>query len=306
METEHPDPQATRAPVTLLKWEDVWDRLARLSSLIRNSVRVAGQERSIWIYGIPRGGAVVAGLLVAHNPQHFTIADSPGEAEVLVDDILDSGATTTRWHRETGLRVFYLVPDKGPGWVVFPWEERDSTADIADTVVRQLEFIGEDPNREGLRDTPRRVIEALQEMTQGYEQDPKKILATRFRDDYDEMVVVRGIPFTSLCEHHALSFRGTADVGYVPAGQVVGLSKIPRLVHCFAKRLQLQERMTKQIAQALQEELKPMGVGVVVRAVHTCCADRGVRSHNEMVTSCLLGCMREEPEARAEFLALVR
>lgn len=170
-----------------------------------------------------------------------------------------------------------------------------------------LDFIGEDPDRPGLVETPRRVLAALIEMTAGYADDPSKILGTFFEDDTDEMIVVSGIEFTSLCEHHLLPFVGTATVGYIPQGRVVGLSKIPRLVECYARRLQMQERMTRQIADALNEHASPLGVGVVVNAHHSCMGCRGVRKPAaRMITSAMLGAMRTVPEARAELLALTR
>lgn len=171
-----------------------------------------------------------------------------------------------------------------------------------------IDWIGEDVEREGLIDTPKRVAKAMREMTVGYRKDPKEILSTVFTaDNADEMVVVRDIAFASMCEHHMMPFTGTAVVGYLPRdGRVVGLSKIPRLVHCFSRRLQLQERLTSQIAQAIQDVLEPVGVGVVVRGIHTCCALRGVESRNEMVTSALLGKFRDDPQVRSEFFSLSR
>lgn len=184
--------------------------------------------------------------------------------------------------------------------------ERADQDEAEEAVRTLLRWIGEDPGREGLKDTPARVARALREMTSGASADPAKILGTVFEEKYDEMVVVRGIRVTSLCEHHMMPFTGTCDVGYVPKGKVVGLSKIPRIVECFARRLQVQERLTSQIAGAIEEHLRPLGVGVVVRGRHSCCAHRGVRSENEMITSDLRGVLRSKPEARAEFLALVR
>lgn len=159
---------------------------------------------------------------------------------------------------------------------------------------------------EGLKDTPSRVVKAFAEMTSGYKQDPAAILARTFPgESYDEMVIVPGIHFVSLCEHHLLPFSGTAAVAYIPRERVVGLSKIPRLVECFARRLQVQERMTVQIADALTEHLKPSGVGVVLRARHSCMTCRGVRQQNaEMVTSVMRGALRDKPEARAELMGL--
>lgn len=178
---------------------------------------------------------------------------------------------------------------------------------LAEQAVRHLlEWMGEDPRRPGLRDTPSRVARALREMTRGLEESPAEILGTLFEEEYDEMVVVRGVEYSSLCEHHLMPFSGTCDVGYVPRGKVVGLSKIPRLVRCFARRLQVQERMTSQVAAALEEHLRPLGVGVLVRGRHSCCEHRGVGSRNEMVTSDLRGVFRSKAEARAEFLSLVR
>lgn len=168
-----------------------------------------------------------------------------------------------------------------------------------------LTLLGEDPERDGLRDTPERVIRALVEMTAGRDQEPKQILETTFDEPCDEIVLVTGIRFTSLCEHHLLPFVGTADVGYLPDRRVVGLSKLPRLVECFARRLQVQERMTRQIAEAIQEHLRPLGVAVVVRAHHSCMGCRGVRQQDaRMVTSAMLGAFRTEAAARAEFFQL--
>jgi len=191
---------------------------------------------------------------------------------------------------------------------VFPWEVgTDDEHGPADAVRRLLQFVGEDPMRPGLLDTPDRVVRALAEMTSGYQLDPAEVLARQFPDDYDEMVVVRGVSFHSMCEHHMLGFSGTATVGYLPApGRgVVGLSKLARLVDLYARRLQVQERLTTQIADAIEEHLEPLGVGVLIAAHHSCMGCRGVRKPEaEMVTSALRGALREKPEARAEFLAL--
>lgn len=182
--------------------------------------------------------------------------------------------------------------------------ERPVTQRGLDAVRDLLVLIGEDHGREGLQDTPARVIRAWLELTAGYEQDPAKILATTFAERADEMVLVRDVPFASVCEHHMLPFHGTVTVGYLPRDRVVGLSKIPRLIECFARRLQVQERMTTQIADAMMEHLQPLGVGVLVTGYHSCMAMRGVQKHGEMVTSSLLGKFRDE--ARAEFLSLAK
>jgi GTP cyclohydrolase IA len=171
-----------------------------------------------------------------------------------------------------------------------------------------LAELGEDPERQGLKATPARVSRALRELTDGYHLAVEDVIAGAvFDQDYDEMVLVKDIPFYSLCEHHMLPFFGTCHVGYLPKGKVVGLSKIPRLVEVFAHRLQLQERMTNEIAQALNEALAPRGVGIVVEARHLCMEMRGVqKTGGHMITSCMLGTFRRDARTRAEFLDLVR
>jgi GTP cyclohydrolase I len=179
---------------------------------------------------------------------------------------------------------------------------------IPDLVESLLVELGEDPGRQGLKATPERVSRALRELTDGYGVQPEEVIAgALFDQDYDEMVVVKDIPFYSLCEHHMLPFFGRCHVGYLPKGKVVGLSKIPRLVGVFAHRLQLQERLTNDIAEALNSTLLPKGVGVVVEARHLCMEMRGVeKPGGQMITSCMLGTFRRDPRTRAEFLNLVR
>jgi GTP cyclohydrolase I len=171
-----------------------------------------------------------------------------------------------------------------------------------------LSELGEDPDRQGLKATPGRVSRALRELTDGYDVAAEDVIAGAiFDQDYDEMVLVKDIPFYSLCEHHLLPFFGTCHVGYLPKGKVVGLSKIPRLVEVFAHRLQLQERMTNEIAQALNGALAPKGVAVVVEARHLCMEMRGIQKRGgQMITSCMLGTFRRDPRTRAEFLDLVK
>lgn len=170
-----------------------------------------------------------------------------------------------------------------------------------------LEALGEDVERDGLADTPARVTRSLIEMTSGYREDPAEILSTRFDSDYDQFVLLKNIDFVSMCEHHMLPFTGTAHVGYLPGDKVVGLSKLARLVHCFARRLQIQEQMTKQIADALTDHLHPRGVGVVIRAHHSCMSCRGVKQANaEMVTSVVLGGVRDDESLRSEFFQLLK
>jgi GTP cyclohydrolase I len=179
----------------------------------------------------------------------------------------------------------------------------------AEQAVRTLiRWAGDDPNRAGLRDTPARFARAFEEYFAGYAADPAQILSTTFEETngYDEMIVLRGIPFESHCEHHVAPIIGRAWVAYVPNGRVVGISKLARVVDAFAKRLQIQERLTAQIAQVIQDALMPEGVAVILKASHHCLSGRGVRKHgSEMVTSRMLGCFRDNSVTRQEFLALV-
>jgi GTP cyclohydrolase I len=178
---------------------------------------------------------------------------------------------------------------------------------IGEDLIRQMLIdLGEDPEREGLRKTPARVARAFEYLTRGYGQDPAAVIGdAKFTEDYSEMIIVRDIDFFSLCEHHIIPFYGRAHVAYVPDRHIVGISKIARLVECFARRLQVQERMTQQIATTLAEVLAPQGVGVVVRAEHMCMRMRGVEKPNSLVvTSALLGCFQRR-ETRQEFMNLI-
>jgi GTP cyclohydrolase IA len=175
-------------------------------------------------------------------------------------------------------------------------------------IVREfLKAIGEDPEREGLLDTPKRVVKSWTQLYQGYQLKDTDILATTFSESCDQMVILKDITFTSMCEHHVLPFIGKAHVGYLPGDKVVGLSKLARLVDMYAKRLQIQEKMTKQIAGSIMEVLKPKGVGVVIEAHHQCMSCRGVnKQHTTMVTSEMLGEFRDNGEVRREFLTLIK
>jgi GTP cyclohydrolase I len=179
---------------------------------------------------------------------------------------------------------------------------------IAKLIEQLLKELGEDAQREGLAKTPERVEKALRYLTSGYDQSVSDVLNdAMFVEDYDEMVIVKDIDFASLCEHHILPFVGKAHIAYMPKRKIVGLSKIPRLVDMFSRRLQVQERLTTQIANALNEALEPRGVAVVMEAIHLCMLVRGVEKQNsKAVTSAMLGAFRERPETRAEFMELIK
>src|SRR4051794_37537044 len=182
-----------------------------------------------------------------------------------------------------------------------------TNASYADLLRQMLVRLREDPSRDGLQRTPERVQRAMQFLTKGYQEDPDTLLNSALFDvTYDEMVIVKDVEMFSLCEHHMLPFFGKVHVAYIPKGKVVGLSKIARLVEVFSRRLQVQERMTRQIADAIQDAIAPQGVGVVIEARHLCMMMRGIEKQNSStVTSAMIGCFREK-ETRSEFLSLVR
>jgi GTP cyclohydrolase IA len=187
-------------------------------------------------------------------------------------------------------------------------DETPSQAEIEEAFRSILRWIGEDPARDGLRETPARLVRAFREYFSGYGQDPEQILLKTFEetDGYDEMVVLRGIPFESHCEHHVAPIIGRAWVAYVPDRRVVGISKLARIVEVYAKRLQIQERMTAQIANLINQVLKPQGVAVMIKAKHHCMMSRGVHKHGtDLVTSRMLGCFRNNAMTREEFLSMV-
>jgi GTP cyclohydrolase IA len=183
-----------------------------------------------------------------------------------------------------------------------------TSATFEELVREMIIRLGEDPQREGLERTPERVHRALEQLTRGYKEDAEAILrGALFTVGYDEMVIVKDIEMFSLCEHHMLQFFGKVHVAYIPNGRVIGLSKIPRLVELFSRRLQIQERLTTQIAETIQKVIEPQGVGVVIEARHLCMMMRGVeKQHSAAVTSSMLGCFRNEEETRSEFLSLIR
>lgn len=184
------------------------------------------------------------------------------------------------------------------------------TAEEAEAAVRTLiAYAGDDPVREGLLGTPGRVVRSYAEFFSGYSQDPEQYLGRTFDEveRYDEMIILRNIPMNSHCEHHMVPFTGVAHIGYLPNKRVVGISKLARVLDVFAKRLQIQEKLTRQVAESIQSVLQPLGVGVVIEATHECMTSRGVAKQGvSMVTSCLLGSFREDDATRREFLGMIK
>lgn len=286
-----------------------------LAYLAHTKAHAKTPRPSLRLYGVPRGGVPVAFAvayeLVALYDIEAVVVDSPEEADFIVDDIVDSGATKERYRVYD--KPFYALvdktqsTDKDEDWVVFPWE--GTVEGSAEDIPRRLlQFVGENPDREGLRETPARFLKAWQFYTKGYHERPEDVLKV-FEDGaerVDEMVIVKDIPVYSHCEHHLAPFFGKAHVAYIPNGKVVGLSKLSRLVDIYARRLQVQERLTQQIAYALDTALNPVGVAVVVECRHMCMEARGVQSHGTAtVTSSLLGAFKKDPSARAEFMHIV-
>lgn len=274
-------------------------------------------DEVVHVYPVPRGGIPVVYALMS-LADGVKITDDPRKADFFVDDIVDSGRTRQRYAVEYPGVPFYALIDKTDpdceykdDWVVFPWESQyEQDTSLHDNIVRLIQYIGENPEREGLKETPQRVSKAWEYWTSGYGKSAGEILKS-FRDGSpekcDEMVVVKDIPVYSKCEHHLADIFGTATVAYIPNGQIVGLSKISRLVDMFARRLQVQERLTNQIAEALQTHLNPLGVGVIIKARHMCMESRGIcQQGHYTITSALRGVIRKDPQARAEFMELAK
>ena len=290
--------------------------------MAENLSRIMSQSMSprhtgaIKVYPIPRGGIPVAFLIGQHL--NIELVDDPLHADFIVDDLIDSGDTMARALamslRGDQVQQAVLVNKKElpadhpyQGWIVFPWEG-DAVGSFEDTIKRLLQFVGEDAERGGLLETPKRVAKAWQSWTSGYGQDPGDVLKV-FEDGAEganEMVMVRDIPFYSHCEHHMAPFFGTATIAYIPDGKIVGLSKLSRVLDIFAKRLQVQERLTTQVADALVEHLAPKGVGVIINARHMCMESRGVCKQGHSTTTSALRGVMLEGAPRAEFLSLSR
>ncbi len=293
-----------------LNWHQCQTRAAEIAHKILAKSPV---NEEIRLYGVPRGGIIPA-LLVKQEIDRLghacELVPRAIEASYAIDDVIETGNTMENVLSKLPNQNFYALMDKrmrpdDQRWIVFPWEIGGESLGPTENIVRLLEFIGENPKRNGLLETPKRVIKSYGELFSGYKQDPKDIF-TVFDDKCDEMVVLRNIEFYSMCEHHMLPFHGVAHIGYIPTDKVVGISKLARLLDIFAKRLQVQERLTQEITAALMEHLNPLGAACMIKAKHMCMCSRGVNKQGtEMVTSSLLGVFKELPATRAEFYQLV-
>ena len=278
----------------------------------RIAKQIIKSDDPIKIYGIPRGGIPVAYMVFAELQRigkMSIVVEKPEDATCFVDDIIDSGATKKRFSNKPFYAIIENDNKKVGTWYTFPWEqglERDTSA--LDVPLRLIQYIGEDPTRDGLKDTPKRFIKAWDFLCSGYNVNESNCLGTVFNNEehYDEMIVLRDIEFYSTCEHHLLPFFGKCHIAYIPTDKVVGISKLARLVECFSRRLQIQERLTQQIANAIENTLHPLGVAVVIEAQHFCMMSRGIQKQNAaMITSSLKGVLKErEGNSRLEFLLL--
>ena len=289
--------------------------VANAAEHVANLILQKHPSGPVKLYGVPRGGIPAAYILqgkLRGMGMSAHVVEHPLHASVIVDDILDSGHTRDRFEAQYPVPFVTLFQAEPARWLVFPWEQTLEQTDesATDIVTRLLQFIGEDPSREGLRDTPQRVLKAWKHYFSGYDVDPASVMKvfTDGAQEYtgNEMVLVARIPVYSHCEHHMAPIFGWAHVAYIPNGKILGLSKFARLVDVFARRLQVQERLTNQIADALDEHLRPLGVGVLLNCRHMCMEARGVEvATSRTTTSALRGQLLLNPAARAEFMQLV-
>lgn len=288
-----------------LTWQDVENRI---DDFLRNPLQATPKA----VYGIPRGGIPVA-LLISQKLKIPILEQLPPSESIgynsdilIVDDIIDSGATRDRYPQY----YFWTVWDKavdGEEWVEFPWERMYNEMPGEDAVLRIMEAIGEDVTREGLVETPKRVIKSWQTLYSGYKQKPEDLIKTFDSDGYDEIVLLKDIEFYSMCEHHMLPFIGKAHVAYIPDKKVIGISKLARIVEMYSRRLQIQERLANQVAQCLMDFLQPKAAACVIEAQHLCMLMRGVQKQNSvMVTSSLKGAFLTNQSAREELLGLIK
>lgn len=277
--------------IVKITWQDIYDQ----ASLIQRNLPVLF-SKPLNTYGVPRGGMYVASLF-------GTVVDDINRADIIIDDMEDSGATRAKYEKMFHDKPFLsLFSKQDPShWFEFPWDINSDT-EVGENVKRVLQYLGEDPKREGLKETPSRYIKFLKEF---YDCSDFK-LTTFTNEGIDEMILVKDIPFYSLCEHHMAPFFGTASIAYIPNETIVGISKLPRTLEKFARRLQNQERITHDVADFLMEELRPEGVAVVLKARHLCMEMRGVKkSGAQTVTSHMAGCFKTDLNCRQEFLKLI-
>lgn len=295
-----------------LNWQQVQSR----------AIAVAEQTRwtpwleALALYGIPRGGIYAAQLVSAALAEMNVLnvlLTQPDGADVFIDDIIDTGATRDKYAESyPGVPFVALVDKLGKDnnlrkqWISFPWERMMNDDGPVENIRRILEYIGEDPKRDGLKDTPQRVIESYAKLFGGYKQKPEDVVRI-FDDPCDEMVIVKDVEFYSTCEHHMLPFWGKAHIAYIPNGKIIGISKLVRILEIYSRRLQIQERLCSQVATAVHRLLNPLGAACVLEAQHLCMTARGVEKQNSvMVTQTLIGFFKDRLDTRSEFMSAVK
>lgn len=301
-----------------------WDNLKEDVPILARQVE-ASEWKPQYVLGLSRGG-IIPGFLLSGildvpyktvNPFCALPTDLVTSDCLLVDDIEDSGTSLEYFKLYPKLRTAvlhsargstdYSVSKKPKDWVTYPWETKtDEAGGIKQGVVTLLRGIGEDPLREGLIETPSRVEKALHQLTAGYHEDIDGHFKTFEAETVDQVVLLKDIPYYSLCEHHMLPFWGKISIAYIPDKRIIGLSKLARVANAYARRLQVQERLTQQIADKIQEKLNPKGVAVLVQGEHLCMRMRGIEREGMMKTSVLLGKFRTDGKAREEFYSLLR
>lgn len=279
-----------------ITWEQVLERLAPYD----DSDRI--------IYGVPKGGMIATGFL----RKAITTYD-PKEADIILDDLIDSGATQRLYNQMYPNTPFVGLFDKQKenitDWLIFPWESDHPMGEdnVQQNIVRMLQYIGEDPSREGLLDTPNRVVRSWDELYGGYKIKPESLMTVFENKGCDEIVLLKNIEFHSSCEHHMLPFSGKAHIAYIPDKWIIGVSKLARILDVYARRLQIQETIGEQVTSALMNHLKPKGAACVIEAQHLCMKCRGVNKQESiMVTSSMKGAFMDKPAAREELMQLIR
>lgn len=291
-----------------LTWDDVDLLAAQTANAIHDWCKVH-RPLGVRVFPVPRGGVYAAQAvrccLVDYS---MTFVERHEDADIVIDDLVDSGATRDKFDKP-----FFVLIDKARvssgRYLVFPWERMSKEEGPTDNVRRLIQYIGEDQTREGLIETPMRVVKSYAHLFSGYKKNPADVMKV-FEDggeDYDQMVLLKDIEFYSCCEHHMQPFFGKAHIAYIPDKKVIGISKLARLLEVFSRRLQIQERLTTQVADALMEHLEPKGAAVVLEAQHFCMVARGVEKQNSiMTTSALRGAFMTDATVRSEFMAMIR
>lgn len=286
--------------------------------ILANKIK-SSEFHPIGIYGVPQGGIPLA-MALSHYMDIPLVTHCNDDRVLVVDDLIDSGVTRNRYpnnhfaclHIKTNVVIednnsfIFYVHDDIDAWIVYWWEGSEEKS-IDDSVLRQIEYIGENSNREGLIETPSRVIKSWGRLYGGYNQKPEDVMKVFAEGACDEMVILKDIEMFSTCEHHLLPFFGKAHIAYLPDKKVMGISKLARLLEVFSRRMQIQERIGDQVTTALMEYLHPLGAACIIEAQHFCMLSRGVEKQNSiMITSSLKGVFKEKPAARAELMGLIR